>query len=61
MTAANDNVVPEEASLPIMDLVSSKDKTYEKFVTGHIGMFLSDKCPVFMDKWLENRSKHVQK
>ena len=56
MTAANDTVVPEAASLPIMDLVSSKDKTYEKFVTGHIGMFLSDKCPDYMDKWLSNRS-----
>ncbi|HWL22704.1 MAG TPA: alpha/beta fold hydrolase [Ureibacillus sp.] len=59
MTAANDNVVPEEASLPIMDLVSSKDKTYEKFVTGHIGMFLSNKCPDFMDKWLAMRTKQV--
>ncbi|MEH6995392.1 sporulation histidine kinase inhibitor Sda [Neobacillus drentensis] len=61
MTAANDTVVPEEASLPVMDLVSSEDKTYEKIVTGHIGMFLADKCPAKMDNWLANRSKQVQK
>jgi len=60
MTAANDTVVPEEASLPIMDAVSSKDKTYETFMFGHIGMFLSDKCPAYIDKWLESRSKQVQ-
>jgi polyhydroxyalkanoate synthase len=55
-----DHLVPNDASKPLMDAVSSKDKEMMVFPTGHIGMFVSGKsqreiCPK-ISAWLAARS-----
>ncbi len=55
-----DHLVPNDASHPITDAVSSTDKKTLVFPTGHIGMFVGSKsqnevCPKIAD-WLKPRS-----
>jgi polyhydroxyalkanoate synthase len=59
--ADKDHLVPLSASEPLMDAISSKDKTFLHFATGHIGMFTSSRSrkeiiPGIID-WLKERSK----
>ncbi|WP_413301093.1 alpha/beta fold hydrolase [Bacillus sp. 1P10SD] len=56
VTSKNDFLIPEEQSLPLMDLVSSTDKTYELVEAGHISLALSGKFASIMDSWLGERS-----
>jgi len=55
-----DHLVPNEASTPLNDAVSSKEKEMLVFPTGHIGIFVGSKsqkevCPS-ISKWLTPRS-----
>ncbi|HYN44900.1 MAG TPA: class III poly(R)-hydroxyalkanoic acid synthase subunit PhaC [Candidatus Limnocylindrales bacterium] len=55
-----DHLVPNEASIPLNDAVSSKDKEMVVFPTGHIGIFVGSRsqkevCPR-ISKWLTPRS-----
>ncbi|WP_307794940.1 alpha/beta fold hydrolase [Alkalihalobacillus sp. BA299] len=56
-----DHLIPEEQSLPIMDLVASKDKTYQLVEAGHVSLALSGKFPVLLDEWLTKRSNSISK
>jgi polyhydroxyalkanoate synthase len=55
-----DHLVPNEASIPLNDAVSSKEKELVVFPTGHIGIFVGSRsqkevCPR-ISKWLIPRS-----
>ncbi|WP_296126062.1 class III poly(R)-hydroxyalkanoic acid synthase subunit PhaC [uncultured Anaerococcus sp.] len=59
--AERDNQVPNAASIPLKDLVGSKDYTAKGFPTGHIGMFVSGRsqkevAPTVVD-WVKAHSK----
>lgn len=41
--AEQDHLVPPSCSIPLMDLISSKDKHMMSFPVGHIGMYVSGK------------------
>jgi polyhydroxyalkanoate synthase len=59
--AERDNQVPNAASIPLKDVVGTKDYTAKGFPTGHIGMFVSGRsqkevAPTVVD-WLKKRSR----
>jgi polyhydroxyalkanoate synthase len=41
--ATEDNIIPNESTLPIMDAIGSKDKKNYPFPGGHIGVFVGGK------------------
>lgn len=51
-----DHLIPEAQSLPIVDLVSSDDKTYKVVEAGHVSLAISGKFPAVLDEWLTSRS-----
>jgi polyhydroxyalkanoate synthase len=58
--AETDHLVPNEASIPLNEAVSSEDKEMLVFPTGHIGIFVGSKsqkevCPRIAE-WLKPRS-----
>lgn len=58
--AEYDHLVPNEATIPLNDAVSSKEKEMVVFPTGHIGIFVGSKsqkevCPT-ISRWLIPRS-----
>jgi class III poly(R)-hydroxyalkanoic acid synthase PhaC subunit len=55
-STARDTLILEKQSLPIMDMISSEDKTYEVFDGGHVSLALTGKFAVFADNWLKTRS-----
>jgi polyhydroxyalkanoate synthase len=57
-----DHLVPNDASIPLSDAISSTDKDTLVFPTGHIGIFVGSKsqkevCPKIA-AWLKPRSDH---
>ena len=58
--AKTDHLVPNEASLPLTDVVGSKDKETLVFPTGHIGIFVGSKSQKEVvpriAEWLKPRS-----
>ncbi|MEB1807009.1 MAG: alpha/beta fold hydrolase [Bacillaceae bacterium] len=61
VTSKYDHLIPEEQSLPMMELVSSEDKTYKLVEAGHVSLALSGKFPVLLDEWLTERSNLIAK
>ncbi|WML39673.1 alpha/beta fold hydrolase [Neobacillus sp. OS1-2] len=57
VSSKNDNLIPEEQSRPLMDLVSSKDKTYQVVEAGHVSLAISGKFSGILDHWLCDRSR----
>lgn len=58
--AEKDHLVPPSASRPLMDAISSTDKQFMLFNTGHIGMYTSSKSrtdiiPSIIE-WIKSRS-----
>ncbi|MGV3464883.1 MAG: alpha/beta fold hydrolase [Heyndrickxia sp.] len=52
-----DHLVPKEQSMPIIDLVSSQDKTYKLLQGGHTHLFVkNNKLPDYLEEWLPQRS-----
>lgn len=52
----NDPLVPSSLCDPIMDLVSSQDKSFVLFDGGHAGLVASTHMPEPMEKWLQAHS-----
>jgi len=56
-----DTLVPNAASIPLNDLVSSKDKEYFSLPVGHIGMYTSSKSQKVLApkiaEWVKKRSE----
>ncbi|WP_251552413.1 alpha/beta fold hydrolase [Neobacillus muris] len=57
ISGSRDNLILEEQSKPIMDLVSSEDKTYIVVETGHVGLALSGLFAKIVDQWAASRSE----
>jgi polyhydroxyalkanoate synthase len=59
--AEKDTLVPNAATIPLNDLISSKDKEYFSLPVGHIGMYTSSKSQSALApkiaEWLKSRSK----
>ena len=55
----NDRLVPKEQILPVMDLVSSADKTFHLLQGGHANLTSEGKVPDYLDKWLSARSGQI--
>jgi len=60
VSSANDGLIAEGQSLPIMDLVSSEDKTYKVVEAGHVSLALSGLFAPIVDQWLASRSDKVE-
>jgi polyhydroxyalkanoate synthase len=60
ISSSNDNLVPESQSLPIMDLVSSEDKTYKLVEAGHVSLALTGLFAQVVDEWASTRSKPLK-
>lgn len=56
VVSKNDHLIPEEQSLPLLELVSSEDKGYELVSAGHVSLALSKKFPLLLNDWLLSRS-----
>ncbi|MGJ7910405.1 alpha/beta fold hydrolase [Neobacillus sp. LXY-1] len=56
VSGSRDNLILEEQSKPIMDLVSSEDKTYIVVETGHVGLALSGLFAKIVDQWAASHS-----
>jgi poly(3-hydroxyalkanoate) synthetase len=56
VSSSNDNLVLEPQSLPIMDLISSEDKTYKLVEAGHVSLALTGLFAVVVDEWAASRS-----
>ncbi|MGZ4159205.1 MAG: alpha/beta fold hydrolase [Neobacillus sp.] len=56
VSGSRDNLILEEQSKPIMDLASSKDKTYITVEAGHVGLALTGVFAGIVDKWVSSRS-----
>lgn len=59
-SCSRDTLVLEKQSLPVMDLVSSEDKTYEVYEGGHVSLALTGVFAEIWDKWLSARSQKIQ-
>jgi class III poly(R)-hydroxyalkanoic acid synthase PhaC subunit len=59
-STSRDTLVLEQQTLPVLDLVSSEDKTYEVFDAGHVSLALTGQFAVFVDKWISSRSDALE-
>jgi class III poly(R)-hydroxyalkanoic acid synthase PhaC subunit len=59
VSTSRDTLVLEPQSLPIMDLVSSMDKTYQVVEAGHVSLALTGTFAIIADKWLSARSEEI--
>ncbi len=60
ITSSRDELVLETQSLPIMDLISSEDKTYQHVEAGHVSLCLTGQFAYAIDSWLAERSEKIQ-
>lgn len=60
LSTSRDTLVLEPQSLPVMDMVSSEDKTYQVVDAGHVSLALTGGFAVYADHWLSSRSQVVQ-
>lgn len=60
LTSKNDTLVLEEQTRPLMEMVSSEDKTYHLLEAGHINIALTGKLAGEMIPWLATRSDVIQ-
>ncbi|MCM3585602.1 alpha/beta fold hydrolase [Mesobacillus maritimus] len=59
ISSANDSLIAEGQSLPVMDLISSEDKTYKLVEAGHVSLALSGMFAPIVDEWLCERSGKI--
>lgn len=59
ITSSRDELVLETQSLPIMDLISSTDKTYRQIEAGHVSLCLTGQFAYAIDSWLSERSEKI--
>lgn len=59
--ATEDNIIPNESTIAVMDKIGSKDKELYAFPGGHIGVFVGNKSQKELApavaKWVKERSK----
>ena len=55
-----DNLVLEDQSKPLMDLVSSEDKSYTVVEAGHVSLALSGLFAKVVDQWASSRSNPLK-
>ncbi|MBT2687590.1 alpha/beta fold hydrolase [Bacillus sp. ISL-47] len=55
-----DRLVPKEQLLPVMNLVSSKDKQFHLLKGGHANLTSDGKVPYYMNDWLSVRSGQIK-
>ncbi|MEH7248604.1 alpha/beta fold hydrolase [Neobacillus niacini] len=60
ITSTRDELVLESQSLPVMDLISSEDKTYQHVEAGHVSLCLTGMFAFAIDPWLSERSTKVK-
>ncbi|WP_066363022.1 alpha/beta fold hydrolase [Neobacillus drentensis] len=58
-STSRDTLILEKQSLPVIDMVSSKDKTYQVFEGGHVSLALTGRFAIFADNWLSLRSQEI--
>lgn len=58
--AQNDILVPKKQISPIMDLVSSRDKTFHLIMEGHASLPVNGKIPPYLADWLSLRSNPIK-
>lgn len=56
-STSRDTLILEKQSLPVMDMISGEDKTYQVFEGGHVSLALTGKFAIFADQWLSSRSQ----
>ncbi|WP_237389567.1 alpha/beta fold hydrolase [Bacillus sp. USDA818B3_A] len=56
VSGSRDNLILEDQSKPIMDLVSSKDKTYITVEAGHVSLALTGLLAKIVHQWASSRS-----
>ncbi|WP_419880942.1 alpha/beta fold hydrolase [Peribacillus sp. B-H-3] len=61
VTTENENLVPFEMIKPVMNLVSSKDKTYRVLERGHATISITDTLPLYIAEWLPSKSEPIRK
>jgi poly(3-hydroxyalkanoate) synthetase len=59
ITSTRDELVLESQSLPVMDLISSEDKTYQHVEAGHVSLCLTGQFAFAIDPWLSSRSSRL--
>ncbi|MFE8696702.1 alpha/beta fold hydrolase [Cytobacillus sp. FJAT-53684] len=60
VSASHDRLVPQEQIMPILDLVSSNDKTFHVLQGGHASLAKDGKAPEYLTSWLSNRSNPIK-
>ena len=60
VSSKHDNLIVEEQSKPIMDLVSSEDKTYLQVEAGHVSLALTGKFADVLHNWVSSRSNPIE-
>ncbi|WP_312472858.1 alpha/beta fold hydrolase [Neobacillus sp.] len=58
-SCSRDNLILEQQSLPVMELVSSEDKTYKVYEGGHVSLALTGAFAGIMDPWLAAHSQEI--
>lgn len=61
LSTSRDTLILESQSLPVMEMVSSEDKTYKIVESGHVSLALTGMFSVYADQWLSERSQEVEK
>lgn len=56
LTSTRDELVLESQVLPIMDLITSEDKTYQLVEAGHVSLCLTGQFAYEIAPWLSTRS-----
>lgn len=59
IAANQDRLVPKEVSLPVMDLISSADKTFHLLPGGHTALKAKGALPDYLAAWLPKRSDPI--
>ncbi|WP_264804644.1 alpha/beta fold hydrolase [Cytobacillus sp. NCCP-133] len=60
VASSHDRLVPKEQVLPIMDLVSSRDKQFHLLNGGHANLTSDGKVPGYLNEWLSVRSEKIE-
>lgn len=60
VSSANDHLILEPQSLPIMNLVSSEDKTYKLVEAGHVSLALTGMFAPVVHEWSASRSNPIE-
>ncbi|MEH7180340.1 alpha/beta fold hydrolase [Neobacillus vireti] len=60
ISSKRDELVLESQTLPVMDLISSDDKTYQQVEAGHVSLCLTGQFAFAIEPWLAERSTKIK-